>query len=120
MQATLSDGALLDFDQYLKKSFYKTGSLFAHSAKAVAVVGRHSPETAELAYEYGRNLGMAFQIVDDILDFTVRPPTFLCSPPKAGSGSVCCEPREASAARGGAACTVSASVLRSMMRAGVA
>ena len=36
MQATMTDQALLDFDKYLQKSFYKTGSLFAHSAKVRA------------------------------------------------------------------------------------
>lgn len=28
-----------------------------------------SPEVCEIAYQYGRNIGMAFQLVDDILDF---------------------------------------------------
>jgi geranylgeranyl pyrophosphate synthase len=37
------------------------------------VVGQHTPETCTLAYEYGRHLGLAFQIVDDVLDFTVTP-----------------------------------------------
>jgi len=38
------------------------------------VVGQHTPETCMLAYEYGRHLGLAFQIVDDVLDFTVSSP----------------------------------------------
>ena len=70
MQATLTPDKLLDFDQYMHKTFYKTGSLFAHSAKAVAVMGLHTPETCALAYDYGRHLGLAFQVVDDVLDFT--------------------------------------------------
>jgi len=70
MQATMADERLLDFDSYEQKSFYKTGSLFAHSAKAVAAVGGHSEKTCQLAYEYGRSLGLAFQVVDDLLDFT--------------------------------------------------
>ena len=41
----------------------------------MAVVGQHTPETCMLAYEYGRHLGLAFQIVDDVLDFTVSSPT---------------------------------------------
>lgn len=42
------------------------------AAQAVAVVGWHPPETCLLAFEYGRHLGLAFQIVDDVLDFTAK------------------------------------------------
>jgi len=70
LQATMADDSLLDFDKYLLKSFLKTGSLFAHSAKAVATVGGHSVETCQLAYDYGKSLGLAFQVIDDMLDFT--------------------------------------------------
>jgi len=72
MQVTTKADALLCWDTYMQKTFYKTGSLFAHSAKAVAVVGWHPPETCLLAFEYGRHLGLAFQIVDDVLDFTAK------------------------------------------------
>ena len=58
----MADEQLLDFDSYEQKSFYKTGSLFAHSAKAVACVGGHNERVCELAYEYGRSLGLAFQV----------------------------------------------------------
>jgi len=57
-------------DAYLDKSYYKTASLMANSAKAAAVLSDAAPEVTENLYSYGRNLGLAFQIVDDILDFT--------------------------------------------------
>ena len=57
-------------DSYLDKTYYKTASLMANSAKAAAVLSDSSTEVAENLYNYGRNLGLAFQIVDDILDFT--------------------------------------------------
>ena len=57
-------------DAYLDKSYYKTASLMANSAKAAAVLSDADSEVAENLYSYGRNLGLAFQIVDDILDFT--------------------------------------------------
>ena len=57
-------------DSYLDKTYYKTASLMANSAKAAAVLSDASTEVAENLYNYGRNLGLAFQIVDDILDFT--------------------------------------------------
>jgi all-trans-nonaprenyl-diphosphate synthase len=60
----------LSIDMYLEKSYYKTASLIANSAKAAALLSEVSVEIAENLYEYGRNLGLAFQIVDDIFDFT--------------------------------------------------
>ena len=57
-------------DSYLDKTYYKTASLMANSAKAAAVLSDAGAEIAESLYNYGRNLGLAFQVVDDILDFT--------------------------------------------------
>jgi all-trans-nonaprenyl-diphosphate synthase len=60
----------LSLETYLEKSYYKTASLIANSAKAAAVLSNSSRDIAESLYTYGRHLGLAFQIVDDILDFT--------------------------------------------------
>lgn len=57
-------------EAYLEKSYYKTASLIANSAKAAGLLSDVSRETAEHLYGYGRHWGLAFQIVDDILDFT--------------------------------------------------
>ncbi|MBC1238405.1 prenyltransferase [Nostoc linckia z18] len=57
-------------ETYLQKSYYKTASLIANSSKAAALLSEVSRETVEHMYSYGRHLGIAFQIVDDILDFT--------------------------------------------------
>ena len=60
----------LSLEAYLEKSYYKTASLIANSAKAAGILSGVSPEVAEHLYAYGRHIGLAFQIVDDILDFT--------------------------------------------------
>jgi len=60
----------LSIEAYLEKSYYKTASLIANSSKAAAVLSDSPTETAEAMYQYGRYLGLAFQIVDDLLDFT--------------------------------------------------
>lgn len=60
----------ISLESYLEKSYYKTASLIANSAKAAGVLSDVSDEIAEQLYGYGRDLGLAFQIVDDILDFT--------------------------------------------------
>ncbi|MEO1591853.1 MAG: polyprenyl synthetase family protein, partial [Cyanobacteria bacterium J06632_22] len=54
----------------LKKSYYKTASLIANSCKSVGVLSGVSEDLIEQFYNYGRHLGLAFQIVDDVLDFT--------------------------------------------------
>ncbi|CAM9260835.1 unnamed protein product [Ectocarpus sp. 12 AP-2014] len=57
------------FEYYVRKNYYKTGSLMANSCKASAVLGQHDLEVQEVAFEYGKRVGLAFQLVDDILDF---------------------------------------------------
>ena len=59
----------LSTETYIQKSYYKTASLIANSAKAASLLSEVSPEMANNLYNYGRNIGLAFQIVDDILDF---------------------------------------------------
>lgn len=60
----------LSIEAYLEKSYYKTASLLANSSKAAAVLSEVSSHLTESLYGYGRHVGLAFQIVDDILDFT--------------------------------------------------
>ncbi len=57
-------------EKYLDKSFYKTASLIAASCRGAAVFSDCDEEVKTAMYEYGRHLGLAFQVVDDILDFT--------------------------------------------------
>ncbi|KAM9775023.1 all trans-polyprenyl-diphosphate synthase PDSS1 [Syngnathus typhle] len=58
------------FKHYLDKTFKKTASLIANSCKAVSILVNADPDVHEIAYQYGRNVGIAFQLVDDVLDFT--------------------------------------------------
>ena len=48
----------------------KTAHLFAGSARIGGMLGPTSREQQEALWEYGFNIGMAFQLVDDLLDFT--------------------------------------------------
>lgn len=57
-------------EAYLEKTYKKTASLMANSAKAAGLLSGVSDQMAENLYGYGRHFGLAFQIVDDILDFT--------------------------------------------------
>ncbi|KAJ4387581.1 coq1 putative hexaprenyl diphosphate synthase [Gnomoniopsis smithogilvyi] len=55
---------------YLNKTYLKTASLISKSCRASALLGGASQESVEAAYAYGKNLGLAFQLVDDMLDYT--------------------------------------------------
>jgi geranylgeranyl diphosphate synthase type II len=54
--------------EYLRMIELKTAVLLAASARIGAVIGGASDKDADLAYKFGRNLGMAFQLQDDLLD----------------------------------------------------
>lgn len=54
--------------EYLEMIRLKTSVLLAAALKIGALVGGASAETADKLYEYGVNLGLAFQIQDDLLD----------------------------------------------------
>jgi octaprenyl-diphosphate synthase len=56
--------------EYFNRIYGKTASLFATAAQGGAMVAGLSEGQALALRSYGENLGMAFQIVDDILDFT--------------------------------------------------
>jgi hexaprenyl-diphosphate synthase len=58
-------------DYYLQKTYLKSASLISKSCRAAALLGHTTPEVVEAAYQYGKNLGLAFQLVDDMLDYTV-------------------------------------------------
>jgi all-trans-nonaprenyl-diphosphate synthase len=60
----------ITMDDYLVKSFNKTATLIAASCKSAAVFSGVIPSMCDDMYNYGKHLGLAFQVVDDILDFT--------------------------------------------------
>ena len=71
IQETLSAGHLdLSVDAYMNRIAGKTASLMAAACKGGAIVSDATPEQANALSEFGLNLGIAFQIVDDILDYT--------------------------------------------------
>ncbi|CAN1335514.1 Solanesyl diphosphate synthase 1, chloroplastic [Linum perenne] len=60
----------IELDEYLIKSYYKTASLVAASTKGAAIFSDVDSTIAKCMFEYGKNLGLSFQVIDDILDFT--------------------------------------------------
>jgi len=57
------------FDDYLKVIEYKTSTAFEVAARLGAIIGGGSEEQIEALTEYGKNIGIAYQIKDDLLDW---------------------------------------------------
>jgi geranylgeranyl pyrophosphate synthase len=78
--ATVCEGTILELmtagqtnltlQSYYEKISHKTAALIAACCKGGAIVGGATESEIELLYTYGLNLGIAFQIIDDILDYT--------------------------------------------------
>jgi geranylgeranyl pyrophosphate synthase len=78
--ATVCEGTIIELmtagqanmtlQSYYEKISRKTAALIAACCKGGAIVGGASEGEIEQMYTYGLNLGIAFQIIDDILDYT--------------------------------------------------
>ncbi len=63
----------LAVNDYLQVIRFKTAKLFEASARLGAVLGDVAVEVEECCADYGRSLGTAFQLVDDLLDYEGDP-----------------------------------------------
>src|SRR6266853_3674933 len=78
--ATVCEGTIMEMmtagridlatKSYFEKISHKTACLIAACCKGGAIVSQASHEEIDLLYEYGMNLGSAYQIIDDVLDYT--------------------------------------------------
>ncbi len=57
-------------ESYLKMVYYKTAVLIQAASHSAAILAAFSDEKCKNYAQYGKNLGIAFQIIDDILDIT--------------------------------------------------
>ncbi len=68
-------GHLINEEEYFDLIYRKTACLFKVSMQLGATLAGSTDEVEEQLGEYGRNLGLAFQIVDDVLDLTAAEET---------------------------------------------
>ena len=64
------EGRSLSLDEVARLHALKTGCLIRYSAEAGAILGQAAPDVRERIAAYGRDLGAAFQVADDVLDAT--------------------------------------------------
>ncbi len=61
---------LISRDNYYKRIYAKTASLFEMTTRAAAMISPVDEDMVEAMRDFGYQIGMAFQVLDDILDFT--------------------------------------------------
>ncbi len=66
---------LVSLETYNSRIYAKTASLFETCTTSAALINGSDPNTSSALGQFGREIGMAFQIVDDILDFTADQST---------------------------------------------
>ncbi|MDP6343239.1 MAG: polyprenyl synthetase family protein [Alphaproteobacteria bacterium] len=75
MQLETSNNTETSEEQYLEVVSAKTAALFSAACRIGAVVGGRPAVEADALESYGRNLGIAFQLVDDTLDYSAQQAT---------------------------------------------
>ncbi len=60
----------VSLDRYLQVVRYKTAKLFEAAAQVGAIISGATPEREAAAAAYGRHIGTAFQLIDDVLDYS--------------------------------------------------
>jgi octaprenyl-diphosphate synthase len=73
LQLELKDRGPLDKEAYFTVIYEKTARLIEGSCRTGAILGGRGAAEVEALGTFGRSMGMAFQIVDDILDYQADP-----------------------------------------------
>ncbi len=68
-----SDKGCISRDDYYERIYAKTATMFVLSTQAAAMLGEADPAAQQALREFGHQVGLAFQIVDDVLDFIGTP-----------------------------------------------
>ena len=69
IEGQLENSEDVTFDDYLKVIEYKTATAFEVAARIGAIIGGGSEEQIEALTEFGKNIGIAYQIRDDLMDW---------------------------------------------------
>jgi len=73
LQLTKAGDPDTDLEAYLQVITTKTAVLFGAATRGSALLANADADIAEHLYQYGLNLGIAFQLIDDVLDYSGNP-----------------------------------------------
>jgi heptaprenyl diphosphate synthase len=71
-QMSLNSDLSISEEDYFDKTYRKTACLFASSCRVGALVAEALPEQVKILEKFGLDLGYAYQVIDDVLDFTAE------------------------------------------------
>ena len=75
LQLDLRDRGVIEPETYYRIIYEKTARLIEACCRTGAILGERPPAEIEALGEFGRNIGLAFQVIDDILDYRADPDT---------------------------------------------
>jgi octaprenyl-diphosphate synthase len=65
--------ASIEDEDYLKVVYYKTAKLFESAAELGAIIGGADDNDIKVLAQFGKHMGIAFQLIDDVLDLSGNP-----------------------------------------------
>ena len=65
--------ASIEDEDYLKVVYYKTAKLFESAAELGAIIGDADDNDIKVLAQFGKHMGIAFQLIDDVLDLSGNP-----------------------------------------------
>jgi octaprenyl-diphosphate synthase len=65
--------ASIEDEDYLKVVYYKTAKLFESAAELGAIIGGALDHDIKVLAQFGKHMGIAFQLIDDVLDLSGNP-----------------------------------------------
>ena len=65
--------AAIEDEDYLKVIYYKTAKLFESAAELGAIIGKANESDIKTLAQFGKHMGIAFQLIDDVLDLSGNP-----------------------------------------------
>jgi hexaprenyl-diphosphate synthase len=69
-QISHKDNVDAAFEYYTHKTYLKTAALLSKSCRSAAILSGARDDVIENCYQFGRNVGLCFQMIDDVLDYT--------------------------------------------------
>jgi len=73
LQLLTIHNASIEDEDYLKVVYYKTAKLFESAAELGAIIGGADDNDIKVLAQFGKHMGIAFQLIDDVLDLSGNP-----------------------------------------------
>eukprot|EP00002_Diphylleia_rotans_P039244 TRINITY_DN9064_c0_g1_i1.p1 TRINITY_DN9064_c0_g1~~TRINITY_DN9064_c0_g1_i1.p1 ORF type:complete len:365 (-),score=98.42 TRINITY_DN9064_c0_g1_i1:257-1351(-) len=76
LQTRATPAEAMSFDHYQMRTFLRTASLMANGCRSVAEIANASSDVKETAFAFGKEFGMTYQVIEEMLDYTAPSTPF--------------------------------------------